>query len=179
MTDPARIVDAISERVGESIREQSLGHITSIVQEGQGVLIRSEIPFQCCLCSEETGNLCEQNQGHPLSVCPIYNLCDGIPGNETNDPEAFDGGIGLKLIDGPCWEGSTATPTPTNTQSQTPTPTCELPSILLDGGLETTELFEVLKSWREKAIEPVMDLNCDGVLDERDIWIACVYWKGL
>jgi len=84
----------------------------------------------------------------------------------------------MRLMAGPCWPGSSMTPTPTYTETRTPTPTCEPPTILQDGNLEATELFEVLKSWKQKNDVTEMDMNCDGVLDDRDIWIACVYWKG-
>jgi hypothetical protein len=134
-----------------------------------------------CLCSEETGSLCEQNQGHPLSVCPIYNLCDGNPGNETDNPDNFVAGIGLILEPGPREPGSTLTPTPTPTatisHSPTPTPTCGLPQVLANVRLETVEMFEVLKAWQQEATEPGMDANCDGVLDDWDIWMICNFWN--
>ena len=62
-----------------------------------GIFILSSEPFHICLCSAEMDLPCDGPLGHVLSGCPIYNLLDGIGGNETQDPSLFHAGIGIEF----------------------------------------------------------------------------------
>lgn len=93
-----------------------------------GVFIESSEPFYCCLCTWEAGVPCDATHGLPIGNCPIYNLCDAIPGNETSDWGEFKSGIGIECFPAVCpdvfptWTpASTSTPIPTSTTTSAPT----------------------------------------------------------
>ncbi len=117
-----------------------------------GVFIEASEPFQICLCADEMGLPCEESMGVLVGNCPVYNLLDGIEGNEVHDWREFQSGIGIEVTPAICPDVSpTETPiptmtwtqavpptatftpvptnTPTNTLVSTPTPTGESPCV--------------------------------------------------
>lgn len=110
------IISAIESQTGGSIVATTLG------QPEGSIFIQSETPFYCCICTEEAGLPCNNVDGWPIGICGLFNLGDGINGNET-DFGGFTGGIGIECVDALC-EVSTPTPTPTETTpALTPTAT--------------------------------------------------------
>jgi hypothetical protein len=82
-------------------------------------------PFYGTLCGEELGMSCDNKENRILNDCPIYNLMDGIDGNE-NAVEAT-GGFSIQWVKQkqPEEPAATVTPSPTATPTETPihTPT--------------------------------------------------------
>lgn len=89
-------------------------------KDPHSIIIQSSEPFYCCLCSNEAGIPCSGNQGLPLDLCPVFNLCDGIEGNETRDWQEFRSGIGIECAPIHCSDPLTADPTPTQIPRDNP-----------------------------------------------------------
>ena len=126
------------------IQTQAAGVITGATVEGlPGVLaIQSTLSFYLGLCSVEvSGTDCDEQVCYPLTFRPIYNLADGLQGNEIEFPALFQCGLGFEAEN--FLEG-TPTPTATITVTRTPvsmvTPTSTSTSTVTDT-LVSTETF--------------------------------------
>lgn len=111
------LTDFILTHLCDCLSEQApdLFRCVPDAKDPNAIFIQSATSFHCCLAF---GSLRLEGFGHPLDNCPIFNLCDGVHGNETSNPDLFTGGLGFEceMID--CGE-----PTPTPTESETSTET--------------------------------------------------------
>jgi hypothetical protein len=171
MTDASAIQSGIIADIGQAIDDQFANSMTWTAVSGVGITIQSRFPFYGCVCGDEVGVSCNSNNARPLSVCPIYHLCDGVTGNETSDPNLFHGGLGFEWIEGPC--PGFVSPTPTPSSIPTPTASCPPPEFLLDGTLSPSDLLDFLRGVRNVA---GVDLNCDGTVDHQDIFMLIKNW---
>ncbi|NUN96543.1 MAG: hypothetical protein HUU16_10250, partial [Candidatus Omnitrophica bacterium] len=120
------VLSAMVTQIGNCIDANLSGNFVWEPVSGApgSILIQSQIPFYCCVCWETTTgpSACGSGFGIPIGNCPVYNLCDGIDGNEANDIVDFVSGIGIECLDAVC--PPSATPTPTETAvppTETPT----------------------------------------------------------
>lgn len=120
--------------LAESISAQLNSKGFRSTTEGQPVgsaYVHYDVPFSCCLCTDEAGLSCGSPNAWPLDVCGLGNLGDGISGNETSFTDVNDSGMasGLGVICLPmdCRIFPTATPTITPSPTITSTPTFGLP----------------------------------------------------
>lgn len=117
----------------EGLMDYLLDHLCACLSEqGQGfarcradeefpfsLIIESREPFGCCLSSPE---IVEEGYGILLGDCPLYNICDGLVGNETREVDGHESGLGIRCEPIPCEEiPPTATPTGTSTETRTET----------------------------------------------------------
>jgi hypothetical protein len=125
LNDCNAVLAALANDIGACIDDQASGLLTWTPVSGVGLLVEGTADFHCCLVGSEVGAPGMGDVGYPLDFCPIYNLCDGIRLNETSDPSAFAGGLGMACQLGDCRPTPTPTntPTATNTPEATPSPT--------------------------------------------------------
>ncbi len=117
---PGILVAQLTECLGSS--EQSRLCVKPDTKYEGGVFIEASEPFYLCLCSDEMGVSCNESMGVVLGTCPVYNLLDGIGGNEVHDWREFQSGVGIEVNAAVCPEVF-PTDTPTNTPVPTSTPT--------------------------------------------------------
>lgn len=104
------VVAAIEDQAGDLLRVTRTSE-TSFSLES----IR---PFYGTLCGEEMGLSCDEQHNRPLLNCPVYNLFDGVDGNEN---AAASGGFGIVWNRNGVVVENTPTPSPTQTPSPSPT----------------------------------------------------------
>jgi hypothetical protein len=120
-TDCDAITQAIIQQIGMCIDDQAGAFMTWTAVTGVGLCIESQREFHCCVCGDEFGLDCSTGLGHPLDICPIYNLCNGEFGDEMNPID--NTGLTLECIAKACPPTPTPTPTVTPTFTETVTPT--------------------------------------------------------
>jgi hypothetical protein len=129
--DCETIISDIASTLEACINSQAGGQMiaTTVDQPLGRLFVQSETPFYCCLCAPDDQIGCgAAPTGWPIGNCPIFNLCDGVAGNEETDFNSFTRGLGFECVEAEC-PAPTATPTPTDTEvippTVTPTPGCD------------------------------------------------------
>jgi hypothetical protein len=106
---PGRIVQDVSSCLAAQAPE--IRRVGFQVDSSQLLLI-SDRPFSIGICSDEIGLPCEEGWHIPLTRCPVYNLLDGVPGNEVHSILSFESGIGLRWLPFSCGDGLESTDLP-------------------------------------------------------------------
>lgn len=99
--------------LGLTITAQSEGQIEWRSSAPGQVELFGQVPFALLVQSTETG--ASTSEAFLIADCPLFNLCDGISGNETGG--IHENGLGI------LFQAFTCAPTPTPTLSFTPSPT--------------------------------------------------------
>ncbi|MCG3199520.1 MAG: hypothetical protein GHCLOJNM_04038 [bacterium] len=96
------LLDALVAQVSTCIAEQAPGAFEWAPVPGSpgALIIRCSVPFVCSLCAEEISLSCAGENGHPLGICPLYNLCDGLAGNENSVTHSI--GLGIQCLNASC-----------------------------------------------------------------------------
>jgi uncharacterized repeat protein (TIGR01451 family) len=159
-------IDAFLTDVASCITDQSGGWMTWSYVTGSGSLyLQSKLPFFCCLCGSELDAACQLGEGYPLSGCPIYNLWDGNPDNETDNEAGFTSGLGIVCLEAPCPGQSLPTPTGTATATDSPTATVtstEVPSHTFTPTPTATATFACVQA-------ASISISCKGDIRPPDI----------
>jgi hypothetical protein len=144
---PSILISQLTECLGAN--GQGIYCVKPDEKDPHGLFIESREPFHIGLCTWEAGIPCDGTMGLLIGNCPVYNLADGIAGNEVHDWAEFHSGIGIEVYPAVCPDMTptetptatwtqvpplptvTSTPTPTNTPvlTATPTPTNTLPQV--------------------------------------------------
>jgi hypothetical protein len=137
---PSILISQLTECLGAN--GQGILCVKPDEKDPHGLFIESSEPFHVGLCTWEAGIPCDGTMGLLIGDCPVYNLADGIVGNEVHVWEEFHTGIGIEVYPAVCPDVTptetptvtwtkvppppptvTSTPTPTNTLVFTATPT--------------------------------------------------------
>ena len=122
------VAEYVAQAIGSCISAQSGGLMQWSLELGpsQAILhIQSAVEYHCCVCGRDIGLLCEEGFGHPIGICPLVNLCDGILFNENPDQNLHRSGLSIACLPGECPPTPTPTETevpPTATETETPVP---------------------------------------------------------
>lgn len=163
----AELTDALMLQITDCL-DSNLGtdFVWSPVTHG-AILVRSVAEFSVGLCGDEIGDCESPSDPHLLNDSPLYNLCNGIAGDESSIESTS--GIGFSIAEGPCPaipNGSdcfthTPTPSPSPTSSLTLTQTPIVPPESYDiapgsgdGKVDAVDLMEWLARVRGEQLQP-------------------------
>lgn len=131
------IIAEIASQIDACINDQAPGIFTfeaiTGVANAYQLANNTTTPTYLGICSPEISLSCDDQICHPLNFLPIFNLCDGLRGNETEFDD-IDQGVGFEVIPPPIPTPTSMAPTPTGTlptptsTSAAPTPTGTLPT---------------------------------------------------